>query len=155
MYPVPENFIMPMQGDIFFAKESQDKFGKVNKSWIYDRTIQGYFYTYGSSTSSKPKGVDPAAIIELRDKIEGRISENPLQKEDGTYRPYNAILITNIRDMRTQEPFFLDVSRQNKQTFSTQFEFHFVHPYVNPWNQIEYYTCVLNRIEIQELGLIP
>lgn len=152
MYLVPENFIFPMQVDIFYAIEKQNQFGKVEKTWQYDRTVDGYFETYGSSVG-KSKGLDPLEVIEFRDKLVGRLKENPLQMEDETYRPITNVLLTNVRDARTQEIYFKENDKKTKQFFATQYEFHFVHPYINPWNEIEYYKVVLNRLDVQELSI--
>jgi hypothetical protein len=150
----PVDFFFPMAVDIYNAVETQDEFGKIQKNWVFDRTHEGYFETFGSNVA-KNKGLDPLSVIELRDKLIGRTRNNPLVLSDGTYRVINSILITNIRDVRTQEPFFLEADTRTLQFFSTQYEIHFTHPYVNAWNDIEYHKVILNRIERQEIGGYP
>jgi hypothetical protein len=141
------NFLFSMQLDIFYATEEQDKYGKENKLWRNNQTLDGYAEILGAVDR---KALITQTFFEYQDKLIGRTKTDPRLSIEGTYHPITNILITNIRDKKTQEHFYLEPAGE-REGKSTIYEIFAIEPYVNPWNQIEYYKILFNRSDIQSL----
>jgi len=141
------NPFFSMDLDIFYSTEKQDKYGRENKMWSLGQTLDGYAEILGA--------VDRQALVteqffEYRDKLIGRTKKDPRESMEGLYYPITSLIITNIRDKRTQKEFYTE-SYGERQGRSTLYEIFAIEPYVNPWNDIEYYKILFNRSDIQSL----
>jgi len=134
-----------MNMDIYYSTEEQDKFGKEIKEWSLDRTVLGYAEILGAVDKD---GIKAGQFFEYMDKLIGRAKEDPRVSLEGINYPITSILITNIRDAKTCTPFYTE-SYGDRQGYSTLYEISAVEPYVNPWNQIEYYKILFNRCDQQ------
>lgn len=134
-----------MNLDIYYSTESQDKFGKEVKNWCYDRTVLGYAEILGAVDKD---GLKAGQFFEYLDKLIGRTKEDPRLSLEGLYYPITSILITNIQDAKTGEIFYKESSGE-REGEATLYEVMAVEPYVNPWNQIEYYKILFNRSDRQ------
>lgn len=134
-----------MNMDIYYSTEDQDKFGKEIKNWCYDRTTLGYAEILGAVDKD---GLKAGQFFEYLDKLIGRTKEDPRVSIEGLYYPITSILITNIQDAKTGEVFYKESSGE-REGQATLYEIMAVEPYVNPWNQIEYYKILFNRSDRQ------
>ena len=134
-----------MNMDIYYSTEDQDKFGKEVKNWCYDRTALGYAEILGAVDKD---GLKAGQFFEYLDKLIGRTKEDPRISIEGLYYPITSILITNIQDAKTGEIFYKESSGE-REGEATLYEIMAVEPYVNPWNQIEYYKILFNRSDRQ------
>jgi hypothetical protein len=128
--------------DIYYATSAQDKFGKKNKTWNFDSALKCYIETVGSEDDSK-------TFFEYKDKLIGRTKVDPRKSSAGQYYPITDIAITNIRDTKTSAEFYIETAGQ-KSGESSIYELSAVEPYVNPWNEIEYYRVFLTKMDAQE-----
>lgn len=136
-----------MNMDIYYSTESQDKFGKEVKEWHLDRTALGYAEILGAVDKD---GLKAGQFFEYEGKLIGRTKSDPRTSMEGINYPITSILITNIKDAKTGLDFYTE-SFGDRSGKSTIFELMAVEPYVNPWNEIEYYKILFNRSEIQVL----
>lgn len=134
-----------MNMDIYYSTETQDKFGKEVKNWCLDRTVLGYAEILGAVDKD---GLKAGQFFEYLDKLIGRTKEDPRISLEGLNYPITSILITNIRDAKTNQLFYRE-SIDNCDEKPTIYELMAVEPYVNPWNQIEYYKILFNRSDRQ------
>ena len=137
-----------MNMDIYYSTESQDKFGKEVKEWQLDRTDLGYAEQIGAVDKDEIKSVQ---FFEYKDKLIGRTKNDPRISVEGIGYPITSILITDIRDAKNNLHFYTE-SFGNRSGKSTIFELAAVEPYVNPWNEIEYYKILFNRSEMQVIS---
>lgn len=135
-----------MSMNIYYSSESQDKFGKEVKKWTLDRTEKGYAQKLGSVDKD---GIKALQFFEYKDKLIGRIKKDPRISTEEISYPITSILITNIKDVRTGLDLYTE-SFGSRSGESTIFELMAVEPYVNPWNEIEYYKILFNRSEVQD-----
>lgn len=133
--------------DIYYSTESQDKFGKEIKDWCLNKTVLGYAEILGAVDKD---GLKAGQFFEYLDKLIGRTKEDPRVSIEGINYPITNILITNIRDAKTGQEFYKESSGE-REGESTLYEVMAVEPYVNPWNQIEYYKILFNRSDRQVL----
>ena len=134
--------------DIYYSTESQDKFGKEVKEWRLDRTSLGYAEVLGSVDKD---GLKATRFFEYEGKLIGRTRNDPRTSTEGLNYPITSIIITNIRDAKTGLHFYTE-SAGDRSGESTVFELMAVEPYVNPWNEIEYFKILFNRSERQVIS---
>ena len=137
-----------MNMDIYYSTESQDKFGKEVKEWHLDRTSLGYAEILGAVDKD---GLKAGQFFEYEGKLIGRTKNDPRISTEGINYPITSIIITNIKDAKTGIHFYTE-SAGDRSGESTIFELMAVEPYVNPWNEIEYFKILFNRSEMQVLS---
>jgi hypothetical protein len=137
--------LFSMNMDIYYSTESQDKFGKEVKSWMLDRTVLGYAEILGAVNRD---GLKASQFFEYEGKLIGRAKEDPRVSMDGLNYPITSMVITNIVDAKTGTEFYTE-SYGDRSGESTIFEIMAIEPYVNPWNEIEYYKILFNRSDKQ------
>ena len=134
-----------MKMDIYYSFEQQDKFGKEVKTWNLDRTLIGYAEILGAVDRD---GLKNSQFFEFEGKLIGRTKEDPRVSLEGISYPITSIIITNIRDFSTEVEYYTE-SYGDRAGESTIFEIMAIEPYVNPWNEIEYYKILFNRSDKQ------
>lgn len=137
--------LFSMKMDVYYSTESQDRFGKEVKEWMLDRTIIGYAEILGAVDKD---GLKNNLFFEYEGKLIGRSKEDPRTSLEGINYPITSILITNIVDAQTGIQFYTE-SSGDRSGESTVYEIMAVEPYVNPWNEIEYYKILFNRSDRQ------
>lgn len=140
--------LFSMKMDIYYSTEQQDRFGKEVKEWTLDRTVNGYAEILGAVDKD---GLKNNVFFEYEGKLIGRIKEDPRMSMQGINYPITSILITNIVDGKTGTEFYTE-SSGDRSGESTIFEIMAVEPYVNPWNEIEYYKILFNRSDRQVIS---
>lgn len=134
--------------DVYYATETQDKYGRIVKDWTLDQTLLGYAQILGAVDV---KALKAGNFFEFNDKLIGRTKADPRVSSDGQMHPITSMIITNIRDEKTLVPFYNEVAGVNAGQ-PTVYELMAVEPYVNPWNEIEYYKILFNKSDRQELS---
>jgi hypothetical protein len=137
--------LFSMNMDIYYSTESQDKFGKEVKSWGLDRTVPGYAEILGAVNRD---GLKASQFFEYEGKLIGRTKEDPRVSLEGINYPITSMIITNVVDSKTGTEFYTE-SYGHRSGESTIFEIMAIEPYVNPWNEIEYYKILFNRSDKQ------
>jgi hypothetical protein len=132
-----------MDFDIYYAKKHQNKYGEQVKDWKLDQTIRGFAETIGTEDKSK-------TFFEYKGQLLARIQVDPRTSIEGFDYPITDILITGIRDVKTSKEFYIETygSRKGK---STLYEISAIEPHIDPFNRIEYWRLMLNRLDAQEL----
>lgn len=140
--------LFSMDMDIYYSTESQDTFGREVKEWTLNKTSRGYAEILGAVDKD---GIKNSSFFEYEGKLIGRTKEDPRISVEGINYPITSILITDIRDAKTGTQFYTE-SSGDRSGESTIFEIMAVEPYVNPWNEIEYYKILFNRSDRQVLS---
>lgn len=133
-----------MDLDFYYATTVQDKYGVEQKTWVKDQTLSGYVESVGSEDRSK-------TFFEYRGKLIGRTKKDPRISSAGTYYAMTSILITDIKDSCSGNKFYIE-SAGPRVGKSTIYEISAIEPFINPFNEIEYYRIFLNRTDSQTLG---
>ena len=132
-----------MNLDVYYSTESQDDFGIENKTWRLDQTLIGYAENLGAVEKDSLKN---NMFFEYENKLIGRTRKDPRVSLEGMYYPITSMLITNIQDVNNGTVFYVESDGE-----PTIYEITAVEPYVNPWNEIEYYKILFNRSDRQEI----
>jgi hypothetical protein len=132
-----------MHFDVYYASQAQDKYGKKQKTWNFGKTVHGYAETLSSDDKSK-------MFLEYQGKLMGRTKEDLRFVGEENEFPITDILITNIRDIKTGVEYFLE-SHGERSGLSTLYEISHTEPFVDPFNRIEYWRFLFNRLDVQVL----
>ena len=141
------DFRFPMSLDFYYATETQDKYGMEDKCWQLDQTLDGYVEILGAVNKDALK---TQMFNQYEDKLIGRTKVDPRLSINGIYYPITSILVTNIRNTKTSEEYYIEAAGE-REGKSTIYELFAVEPYVNPWNEIEYWKILFNRSDTQAL----
>ncbi len=142
------DLLFSMSMDFYYASEQQNKYGQEEKIWEFDQTLAGYAEILGAVDKEALK---TGKFFEYNDKLIGRTKVDPRVSINGIYYPITSILVTNIRDKKTCQPYYIEAAGE-REGKSTIYEVFAIEPYVNPWNEIEYWKILLNRSDTQSLA---
>lgn len=141
-----------MNCDIYYATESQDQYGGIDKKWQYDESKPCSFYTLSDKSNENNFTFDDSRFYKLETMLYGRLKTDPRKSSSGLYYPLSQILISNIRSSGcSDETFFIETDGDYVGE-PTIFEIKSCQPFVGPFNNIEYYKIQLERSDIQELN---
>ena len=143
-----------MNCDVYYATESQDKYGKVTKKWQFDMTEQCSFYTLGDESNNENFSFDDKKFYRLETMLFGRVRSDIRQDSNGLYHPMSHILITNIRGGNCNNSVFFYETNGDYEGKPTIFEIKMVQPYIGPFGSVEYFKIQLERSDTQELNKI-
>lgn len=138
-----------MTCDIYYSTEMQNKYGKMEKTWVKDRSASCAFYYY--SGKKRDFEYDTPEFYKLGTSLTGRAEKDPRLSSSGTYYPLSHVLITNIRNANCGDTTSLYIEA-NKVATPTIFEIRSVLPNVNPFGSIEFYSVQLERQDKQEMN---
>ena len=100
-----------MKCDVYYASESQDKYGKIDKSWTVDTTRDCSFYTVSDVSNEDNFTFDDSKFFKLETMLYGRMKLDPRKTSSGLYYPLSHILVTNIRSGTcNDEIFFIEAN---------------------------------------------
>ena len=139
-----------MECDIYYASESQDEYGGVDKKWEWDMVEPCSFYTLSDKNNSNNFTYDDNRFYRLETMLYGRFKTDPRQSSTGLYYPLSHILVSGIRasGQCQGETFFIETDGDYVGE-PTVFEVKSCQPFIGPFNTVEYYKIQLERSDIQ------
>ena len=141
-----------MQCDIYYAIESQDLYGGIDKKWEYDVVEPCSFYTLSDKSNSNNFTYDDNRFYKLETMLYGRFQSDPRKSSSGQYFPLSHILVTNVRASGCNDESFFIETNGDYEGSPTVFELKTCQPFVGPFNTVEYYKIQLERSDIQGLN---
>lgn len=132
-----------MNLDVYYAKKNQNKYGEQVKSWKLDQALRGFAETVQSEDKSK-------MFFEYKGQLLARTQVDPRVSVEGFNYPITDILVTNIRDVKTSQEFYIETYGERSGK-STLYEISAIEPHIDPFNRVEYWRLMLNRIDAQVL----
>lgn len=142
------DFIFPMQADIYYPLVEQGTYGNVKKAWVADRTIACSFTHAGSAYKEE---VTPNVNITQDSLLIGRAKTDLRISSLNDRFAITNIIVTNIKDSNCN-PIYIETSgtRSGKGTI---FEISTIQPFTGPFGNIEYYNITLRRAENQAVNV--
>jgi len=147
--PNCSSIFFPMQCDIYYADESQDEYGGIDKKWEYDRTEPCSFYTLSDKSNSNNFTYDDNRFYRLETMVYGRFKTDPRKASFGLYHPLSNLIITNIRAAGCNDECFFIETDGDYVGSPTIFDIKSCQPFIGPFNSIEYYKIQLERSDEQ------
>ena len=134
------------QENVVTGGAGQNEYGEAIKVWYMDRTQKKAYWNVMGSVNLQDLSADRE--FEYKKRLNGRFmgDTDPRVDSMGEYHPFTDMLITNVKDTATGKQLHL-----NEDGSPVIFEVMSVDPFINPWNEIEYYKLLLERADNQEL----
>ena len=147
------NTFFPMLCDVYYASETQDSYGRINKKWSLDSTRACNLYNITDINQADRFDFDEKKFFNLKTGVFGRVKTDIRRSLDGRFFPVSHILVTNIRikNCDTEELLMYETDGGYEAT-PTIFEPKTVHPYMGPLGRIEFYQIKFDRSDTQELN---
>lgn len=140
------NTFYPLKADVYYATETQNDFGEVDKAWELDQTV---LVDLNMSTNYKDQQVQADQFFWVQDMLNGKCPVDVRVGEDGDMHSLTGILVTNVRNNSETVIYFETAGpRAGKPTV---YEVAGVLPHNDPWGNNDYYKLVLKRSELQEM----
>lgn len=142
------NTLYPMKADVYYSSITQDGFGKLNRTWTLDRTIQCSAISHQIDAGA---ALEPALMMKYKDDVDIRTPDNIRIATDSSEYPLTEILITNIRNED-------DVCIWNEYGAEfvgnpTVFEVSTVAPSLDAFQNVEHYYIYASRSPQQSATL--
>lgn len=143
------DLLFPMLCDVYYASESQDALGRVNKNWIFDSSRPCSFYTLNDMSNSHNFDFDDKKFYRLETMLIGRTKGDLRLSSDGRFYPVSHIIVTNIRAACCHDEVFFVETNGGYESVPTTYEPKMIQPYIGPYNSSEYYKIQLERTDVQ------
>ncbi len=132
------------QGDVTVGSVGQNIYGEEIKVWGMDRTQKNAYWNVMGTVNLQDLTADRE--FEYKKRLNGRFmgDTDPRVGSKGQYHPISDILITNVKDTASGKQL-----HTNEDGSPIIFEVMSVDPFINPWNEIEYYKILLERADNQ------
>ena len=140
----PNDFMFPMQADIFYPDVEQSAYGNITKTWKLDRKIACSFNPAGTAFKEE---VTPNVDLTFDSLLVGRARKDIRVSSLQESFSITNIVISNISDKNGNE-IYLETAGPRKGK-STIFEVATIQPFNGPFGSIEYYKIILRRSENQ------
>ena len=138
-----DDIVYPMTAEVFYAENKQNAFGTMERTWVYDRTVQCSAISAMSDKTLNSELKSNNAFFQYNSDIAFRTNENLQKKKGGTYYPITEILITNIKDADSNYVWteFDDAK--------TQYEIASFVPSYDSFHTVDFYRGYLTRSQRQ------
>lgn len=146
------SLLFPMKCDVYYATETQDKYGQIEKTWSWDMEEDCSFYTLNDKSNSENFSFDDNKFYRMETMLYGRIRKDIRQSSEGLYHPISHILISDIRAGDCNPTSFFIETNGDYVGKPTVFELKMIQPFIGPFNTVEYYKIQLERSDIQGLN---
>lgn len=140
------NTFYPLKASIYYATQTQNDFGEVDKEWVFDRTVR---LDMNTSTNYKDQQVQPDQFFWIQDLLNGRVDSDIRVSSKGTLYSLTDIIVTAIKNDSDVEIYYETAGPRAGE--STLFEVAGLLPHNDPWGNNDYHKLVLKRSEVQEL----
>ena len=142
------DFMFPMQADVYHPIVEQGALGNVKKTWILDRTIICSLTPAGTAWKEE---VQPNVNITQEGLLMGRVKEDIRVSSRDANNAITNVIITNIKD-KNCNPIYLETSGPRAGQ-STIFEGATNEPFMGLFGNVEYYKIVIRRSENQAVDV--
>jgi hypothetical protein len=141
-YTCIDSILYTTEFSVYYSRQSQDEYGKVNRTWVLDRTERGYV-----KTLTNHYGVDQQNV--MRGEIRGKTEEDLRIDSDGNLYPVTEILVTI-----TDPPIYIETAGPRKG-LTTMYEVRTSTPVVGPFGEVLHFEITLARsIDQSTVGIV-
>lgn len=138
-----DDILYPMTADIYYAETKQNAFGTMEKTWVYNRTIDCSAISALADKTLTGELRTKGAFFNYNSDMAFRTNENIQKNKGGRYYPITEILITNIKDQNGNQVW------TEGETEKTQYEVQSFVPSYNPFHTVDFYRGYLTRSQKQ------
>jgi hypothetical protein len=140
------DFVYPMTADIYYPTISQDEFGKIIKTWNYNKTIVCNATTLGGAGEEEIK---PENFLKYEHNLISRTKSDIRTSATGTKNAATNILITNIKN--NQGVLLYKEAGGARSGLGSLYEIATLEPFIDPFGNIQYYRMLWRKTDNQVL----
>lgn len=140
------NVFYPLKADVYYAVQTQNDFGSVEKAWEYNQTVR---IDLSMSTNYKDQQIQADQFFWMQDLLSARVPGDVRVADSGEMYSLTDILITNVRN-DSEEVIYYETAGV-REGLPTLFEVAGVLPHNDPWGSNDFYKIVVKRSDAQEL----
>lgn len=139
------NTFYPLIADVYYATQSQNDFGEIDKQWEYNQSIR---VDFSMSTNYKDQQVQADQMMWVQDMITGRTPTDIRKSDTSELYSLTDIIVTNIRNDIGEHIYYETAGP--REGLSSLFEVAGVIPHNGPFGVNDYYKIVIKRSMMQE-----
>lgn len=138
-----DDILYPMTADLYYAETKQNAFGTMEKTWVYNRTIDCSAISALADKTLTGELRTQGAFFNYNSDIAFRTNENIQKNKTGRHHPITEILITNIKDQAGNQVWI------EGEDIKTQYEVQSFVPSYDAFHTVDFYRGYLTRSQKQ------
>ena len=138
-----DDILYPMTADLYYAETKQNAFGTMEKTWVYNRTIDCSAISALADKTLTGELRSQGAFFQYNSDIAFRTNQNIQRNLGSRYYPITEILITNIKDQSGKQVW------TEGETEKTQYEVQSFVPSYDAFHTVDFYRGYLTRSQKQ------
>ena len=145
-----DDILFPMTAEVYYSQTTQNDYGNIVKSWVFDRTVYcsviSELSNRGFAGELKTKGQD----FVYDSNAFFRTKEDLRKKSNGSYMPITAIAITNIKDPAGNDVWINGQNLSNAAgAIKTKYEVKTIVPTFNYDHTLRHFRLFISKSQIQ------
>lgn len=138
-----DDITYPMTADLYYAETKQNAFGTMEKTWVYDRTVNCSAISALADKTLTGELRTKDAFFNYNSDIAFRTNENIQKNKTGRYHQITDILVTNIKDQAGNQVW------TEGEDIKTQYEVQSFVPSYDAFHTVDFYRGYLTRSQKQ------
>jgi len=146
-----DDILFPMTADVYYAATTQQDYGNISKTWVFDRTIDcsiiSELSTRGFSGELRTKGTD--FIYDSNAFL--RTKEDLRKHTNGNYYPITSIAVTNIKDPSGNNVWINGQNLTNSAAVvNTKYEVKTIVPTFDYNHNLRHFRLYISKSQVQK-----
>lgn len=142
---------LTMLCDVYYATETQDKFGALVKTWTFDRSVKSELYMLDKISDRNNFTFDDPEFYRINNMLRGRAQEDIRKDKTGIYHPLSHILVTNARTTGCAGASIYVSTNGDTVGKPIIYAVSTCNPFAGIFGTVEYYKVTLKRADNQGL----
>jgi hypothetical protein len=144
------DLLFPMTAEIYYAQTTQQDYGNISKSWVFDRSVNCSMISDLSNKSFSGELRTKGGDFIYESNAFFRTPEDLRKDSSGTYHPITAIAITNIKDPAGNDVWINGQNLTNSAgAIKTKYELKTIIPTFDYNHNLRHFRIFISKSQIQ------
>ena len=144
------DLLFPMTAEIYYAQTSQQDYGNISKSWVFDRSVNCSMISDLSNKAFSGELRTKGGDFIYESNAFFRTPEDLRKDSSGTYHPITAIAITNIKDPAGNDVWINGQNLTNSAgAIKTKYELKTIIPTFDYNHNLRHFRIFISKSQIQ------
>jgi hypothetical protein len=144
------DLLFPMTAEIYYAQTTQQDYGNISKSWVFDRSVNCSMISDLSNKSFSGELRTKGGDFIYESNAFFRTPEDLRKDSSGTYHPITAIAITNIKDTAGNDVWINGQNLTNSAgAIKTKYELKTIIPTFDYNHNLRHFRIFISKSQIQ------
>lgn len=145
----PLSPFLNMKCDVYYASDTQDKFGAMVKTWTMDRSVDCELYMIDRIADRNNFTFDDPEFYRINNLLRGRTQQDLRKSAMGEYHPLSHIAVTNVRTTGCDEADVYISTNGEYVGKPIVYAVSAHNPFIGPFGTVEFYKTSLKRADDQ------